>query len=136
MRALLFLLLTTVVLGVLLVTQGDNAVDVSFAIPFSTLKLGGPLYAVLTAWFGAGALVGYLVAVPGRFGASMRARRAEKQLASAETTNASTVSAVRADAAAARASAAASSGDAAETQRLADDVARGMARRDGPPRSL
>ncbi|HEX9950147.1 MAG TPA: hypothetical protein VGB53_00120 [Rubricoccaceae bacterium] len=133
MRALLFLLLITVVVGFLLATQGDNATSASFAIPFSTLKLSGPIYAMLTAWFGAGALTGYLVTVPGRFGAAARARRAEKQLASVETTNASTVSAVRADAAAARANAAASSTDAAETQRLADEVARGMARRDVPP---
>ncbi|HEX8297653.1 MAG TPA: LapA family protein [Rubricoccaceae bacterium] len=133
MRLALVLLLALAVVGILLATQDSNFAEVSLAIPFLGVNITGALFWMLAGWFGIGLVVGYLGTLPGRIGASMRARRAEKQLASVETTTASTVSAVRADAAAARANAAASSADAAETQRLSDEVARGMARRDVPP---
>jgi predicted lipid-binding transport protein (Tim44 family) len=143
MRLVLFLLLLLAVVGILLATQESNFVPVSLAIPFLGISLTGSLFWMLAGWFGIGLLVGYLGTLPGRIGAAARARRAEKQLASVETTTASTVSAAKAEAAAARADARVAdahahtadihANDAAETQRLADEVARRTAARGSVP---
>ncbi len=136
MRILLFLLVIAGFVFLLLATQPDNyGRDVQLLLPFVNMTVTGPLLAWIAGSLGAGFLLGYLAGLPGRFGAASRARRAEKQLASVESTTARTVSDVRADAAAARANAAAANQDASETQRLADEVARGVASRDVPPRS-
>lgn len=136
MRILLFLLVIAGFVFLLLATQPANYNgDVQLLLPFVNMTVSGPLLAWIAGSLGLGFLLGYLAGLPGRFGAAARARRAEKQLASVESTTARTVSDVRADAAAARANAASASHDAAETQRLADEVARGVASRNVPPRS-
>ena len=139
MRLLLFLLVIAAFVFLLLATQPANYnQDVSLRLPFVALSVTGPLLAWVAGSLGVGFLLGYLGALPGRFGAAARARRAEKQLASAETATASTVSAARADASAARADATSANRraamDASETQSLADEVARRTAeRRNVPP---
>ena len=132
MRLLLFLLVIAAFVFLLLATQPANYnQDVSLRLPFVALSVTGPLLAWVAGSLGVGFLLGYLGALPGRFGAAARARRAEKQLASAETATASTVSAARADATSANRRAAM---DASETQSLADEVARRTAeRRNVPP---
>ena len=137
MRLLLLILVALAVVGVLLATQDANFVPVTLAIPFLGIHLKGALFWMLVGWFGIGLVVGYLGTLPGRIGASMRARRAEKQLAQTEASAAQTVTSAHKDAAAASAyarsadaRAGAAAQDAAETQRLADEVAR----RTSPPR--
>ena len=129
MRLFLFLLVIAGFVFLLLATQPANYnQDVSLRLPFVALSLTGPLLAWVAGSLGLGFLLGYVAALPGRFGASARARRAEKELASVGA-----VSAARADAVEARNAASASAHDAAETQRLSDEVARRTAGRDLPP---
>ncbi len=141
MRLFLFLLVIAAAVFLLLATQSGNLdQDASLLLPFTQLSVSGPIIAWIAGSLGVGFLLGYLAALPGRFGAAARARRAEKQLEQVQTTTATSVSAARADAATARADAfsaktraAEAQHDAAETQRLSDEVARGMANRDVPP---
>ncbi len=141
MRLFLFLLVIAAAVFLLLATQSGNLDQgATLQLPFTTLQVTGTLIAWIAGSLGVGFLLGYLAALPGRFGAAARARRAEKQLESVSASTASSVSAARADAATARADAfsaktraAEAQHDAAETQRLADEVARSMANRDVPP---
>lgn len=135
MRALLFVLFLAAIVGVLLLTQDDNYTnEVALALPFTDQVWTGSVIAMLGGFFGAGVLVGYLAALPGRVGAASRARRAEKQLAQAETSGTH----ARVQAAEARAEARAAATEADEMQRLADEVARRTSStvgRDVPPRA-
>lgn len=140
MRLALFLLLLAAIVFVLLATQDGNTEWVTLQLPFMTNDVSSPLIGWIAGSLGLGFLLGYLAALPGRFGAAARARKAEKQLAQVETTATKSVTSAHADAAqAARAArsadarADAAAHDAAETQRLADEVARRTAARDVPP---
>lgn len=144
MRFTFLLLLVVLLGGALFATQDANMEPVGLAIPYTDLQLTGPLLIVVIGTLFAGYALGYLAALPGRFGAARRARRAEKRLGEAETARGATANAearaaeARAEAAGAQrdaAAARASSYDAAETQRLADEVARRTAgtQRDVPP---
>ena len=135
--ALLFLFLAAIVF-VLLATQDANYANwIPLELPFTDQSISSPLLGWIGGSFGIGLLLGYLAAVPGRFGAASRAKKAEKQLAQVEAS--------RAEAAAARAEAATSrqpvapppaapvasskptrqaGSEADEMQRLADEVAR------------
>ena len=143
MRTLLFLLVIAGFVFLLLATQDTNTSEyVDLNLPFTGTTISSPVIGWIAGSLGVGFLLGYLAALPGRFGAAARARRAEKQLASVETATASTVTAARTDAALARADARdaradarGGSADALETQRLADEVARRTAQRDVPPRN-
>ena len=129
MRLALVLLFFLVVLGVLLATQDANLTnEVRLALPFVDADWTGPVLWMIAGWFGAGLLLGYLVALPGRVGAARRARKVEKELAVA--TPAAAPAATRAPA-----TAAPSTTEADEMQRLADEVARRTetVQRDAPP---
>jgi hypothetical protein len=147
MRFALIMLLLLALAGVLLATQPLNMTAVEFALPFTGdpgLQFSGPRLVVVATTFLVGFLLGYFATLPGRVGASRRARRAEKRLGEVEAARGATATAearaaeARAEASAARRDAAAARGasyDAAETQRLADEVARRTAdvQRDAPP---
>lgn len=112
-----FLIAIIVVAGVifaLLATQPENLEVVHFRLPWIGIGVSSALTWMLAGWFAAGLLLGYFAGLPGRIGASSRARKAEKRLLRA--TEPTTL--------AERKSAVASSGDASDTQRLADEVAR------------
>ncbi|HLT46183.1 MAG TPA: lipopolysaccharide assembly protein LapA domain-containing protein [Rubricoccaceae bacterium] len=147
MRLALIILLLLALAGVLFATQPLNMDDVAFAIPFTGdpgLQFTGPRLIVVAATFLIGFALGYFATLPGRIGAARRARRAEKRLGEVEATRGAAASAearaaeARREAAVAREEAAearASGYDAAETQRLADEVARRTAdvQRNPPP---
>ena len=132
MRLALIFLFLAAVLFVLLATQDANYANwIPLELPFTDQSISSPLLGWIGGSFGIGLLLGYLAAVPGRFGAASRAKKAEKQLAQVE--------AARAEAAAARAEAATArqpvvppvapparpaGSEADEMQRLADEVAR------------
>ena len=137
--ALLFLLLAAV-LFVLLATQDANYANwIPLELPFTDQSISSPLLGWIGGSFGIGLLLGYLAAVPGRFGAASRAKKAEKQLAEVEAARAE-AAAARAEAATARhpvappvapaapvvqtAPARPAVSEADEMQRLADEVAR------------
>ncbi|HLA62870.1 MAG TPA: LapA family protein [Rhodothermales bacterium] len=92
-------------------------------------RLTAPFGVLLTGAAALGLILGLIVAAPGQFSANRRVRQAEKRLGEVESS--------RSEAAAARAQAATErvtgSGDAAETQRLADEVARRTAATTGQP---
>ena len=133
MRLTLLALFFIAVVAVLLLTQPANInTDVRLALPFTTAVWTGSVLAMLGGFFGAGLALGYLLAVPGRLGAASRARKAEKELAKAQTAGTE----ARVAAVEARASARTAGTEADEMQRLADEVARrttGVVG-DGPPR--
>lgn len=119
--ALLFLFLAAVVF-VLLATQDSNYTNwIPLELPFSDSTISSPLIGWIGGSFGIGLLLGYLAAIPGRFGAGRRAKKAEKELAKVEASRSEAASA-RAAAASSR-SASSADTDAAEMQRLADEVA-------------
>ncbi len=134
MRLALFILFLVAVVAVFLLTQPENVDNtVALALPFTSQVWTGSVIAMLGGFFGTGLVLGYLMALPGRVGASSRARKAEKQLAQAETAGTT----ARVEAAEARADARAASTEADEMQRLADEVARrttSTVGRDVPPR--
>lgn len=135
MRLALFVLFLVAVVTVFLLTQPENLNnDVALALPFTTARWTGSVLAMLGGFFGAGLVLGYLMALPGRIGAASRARRAEKELAQAQTAGTT----ARVQAAEARADARAAATEADEMQRLADEVARRTSTtvgRDVPPRA-
>ncbi|MDX1420929.1 MAG: hypothetical protein R3181_13270 [Rubricoccaceae bacterium] len=159
MRFALVLLLLLALAAALFATQDLNMEPVRFAIPYTDLFFTGPRLVVVGTTFLLGFALGYLATLPGRIGAARRARRAEKRLEKVDTARGAAISA-EAQAAEARAEAAAAHRDAeaahhdaeaahheaeaardaadldaAETQRLADEVARRTAgvQRDVPP---
>jgi hypothetical protein len=137
MRLALFILFLVAVVAVSLAMQPENVDSrnhaVALALPFTYQKLTGSALAMLGGFFGTGLVLGYLMALPGRVGASSRARKAEKQLAQAQTAGTT----ARVEAAEAKADARAATTEADEMQRLADEVARRTQTtvgRDVPPR--
>lgn len=134
MRSLLLILLVVGLAAVLLLTRPENYTEeVHLALPFTDQVWTGSVIAMLGGFFGSGLLLGYLAALPGWLGAGARARRAEKELAKAETLG----TAARVQAAEARADARVAATEADEMQRLADEVARRTSAatpRDVPPR--
>ncbi|MEM0961880.1 MAG: LapA family protein [Bacteroidota bacterium] len=117
MRLAIVLLVVVTVLGVLLATQDANLTnDVRIALPFVDVDWTGPVLWMVGGWFGAGLLLGYLVALPGRVGASLRARKIEKQLATSDEP-------VK-PSAGRKPAASSSATEADEMQKLADEVAR------------
>ena len=123
MRFAFVLLLLLAVLGILLATQDANLTnEVRIALPFTDADWTGPVLWMIGGWFGAGLLLGYLVALPGRVSASMRARKVEKQLGQTSAEKASAVHHLN-EAAPPR-PATAGPTEADEMQRLADEVAR------------
>lgn len=135
MRLALFVLFLVAIVAVFLLTQPENLNnDVQLSLPFTTQVWTGSVLAMIGGFFGGGLVLGYLMALPGRIGASSRARKAEKQLSQAETAGTT----ARVQAAEARADARAASTEADEMQRLADEVARRTSTtvgRDVPPRA-
>ena len=147
--ALIFLFLAGIVF-VLLATQDANYTDwIALDLPFTDQSISSPLLGWIGGSFGLGLLLGYLAAVPGRFGAASRAKKAEQELARVEASR-SEAAAARAEAAATRAATAPpatptavvvdtrrdpSVSEADEMQRLADEVARrtDAVKRDGTP---
>lgn len=122
MRLALVVLFLVAVLGILLATQPANLeTEVRLALPFIQADWTGPLLWMVAGWFGVGFGLGYLVALPGRLGASMRARKVEKELTKTSVEREKAVGHLNAPtpAAAARATT-----EADEMQRLADEVAR------------
>ena len=146
MRLALFLLVIAGFVFLLLATQPTNYnEDVSLMLPFVALSLTGPLLAWVAGSLGAGFLLGYIAALPGRFGASRRARQDEKELAMTEKAASAQITSAHRDAAAATSNARVADAradavayDAAETQRLADEVARrtSVSRDLPPPRNI
>lgn len=129
MRLAFVLLFFLAVLGVLLATQDANLTnEVRIALPFVDVDWTGPVLWMVGGWFGAGLLLGYLVALPGRLGASLRARKIEKQLATTSTERTKAIGHL--NQAAPRAGA---STEADEMQRLADEVARRTEAATTPP---
>ncbi len=119
--ALLFLILAAVVF-VLLATQDANYTNwIPLELPFSDSTISSPLIGWIGGSFGIGLLLGYLAALPGRFGASRRAKQAQKELSKVEASRSGAASAL--SAAASSRSASSADTDAAEMQRLADEVA-------------
>lgn len=127
-----------------------NAGPMEVIIPFTGKQITSTQPVVLISTLLMGVLIGVLASLPGRVGAGLRARKAEKRVAELEAAKSTAVRAeakaaeTRADAAEARrtavtpearAAAAEAEHDAAETQRLADEVARRTAeiQRDTPP---
>ena len=119
----------------------QNPGEMRINIPFSESQLVSTKPVVLISTLLIGVLIGWLASLPGRIGAGLRARKAEKRLAEFESARGATVQAqtqaaeARAEAAEAHREARAAELDAAETQRLADEVARRTAdtQRDVPP---
>ncbi|PAP77589.1 LapA family protein [Rubrivirga marina] len=137
MRFLLVLLFFVVVLGVLLATQDANLTnEVRLALPFVDADWTGPVLWMIAGWFGAGLLLGYLSALPGRLGASMRARKIEKELGKTSAERTKAVGHLNeADPAPPPRSPRPAATEADEMQRLADEVARRTesVKRDNPP---
>lgn len=132
--ALLFLFLAAIVF-VLLATQDANYTNwIPLELPFTNQTLSSPLIGWIGGSFGIGLLLGYLAALPGRVGAASRAKKAQKELAKVEASR-SEAAAARAEAVSSRSTPPAAPGsDAAEMQRLADEVAARTAtvKRDNP----
>lgn len=129
MRFALVLLFVVAVLGVLLATQPANLEnEARLALPFIGADWTGPVLWMVGGWFGAGLLLGYFAALPGRIGASRRARKVEKRLAETDTTDTVVVKepTPRRDT---------NPTEADEMQRLADEVARRTetVQRESPP---
>ena len=121
MRFALILVLLFALVGVLLATQPENLTnEVALSLPFVSAAWTGPVLWMLAGFFGAGLLLGYLVALPGRIGAARRARRVEKERAQTETARATAVGHLNE----ADPSPRTSPTEADEMQRLADEVAR------------
>lgn len=126
MRTLVILLFVLVILGVLLATQDANLTnEVRLALPFVDVDWTGPVLWMIGGWFGAGLLLGYLAALPGRVGASLKARKIEKQLSKTSVEREKAVGHLNeAVAPAPTARRAPAPTEADEMQRLADEVAR------------
>ena len=128
MRFALVLSLLLAILAVIFASYNPGQMEV--VIPFTGSQVVSQKPLVIIGTLLIGVVIGLLASVPGRIGATLRARRAEKELlalrggstatANVAATDAS-IAAAQAQNAAVRAEAAE---DAAETQRLADEVAR------------
>lgn len=148
MRFALILSLIIALAAVVFAMQNPGPIEL--IIPFTGKRLVSTQPVVLISTLLIGLLIGVLASVPGRLGAGLRARRAEKRLAEMEKKRveaASNVAESRADAAEAHAEAVEARAeernvevrlDAEETKRLADEVAQRTAdemarRKDLPP---
>lgn len=129
MRFALILIVLVALGGILFATQPSNLEEIRFAIPFiGTSIVGIKLWTVLGAWV-LGLFLGYLAAVPGAFSAKRRAKKVEKQLAAVqakagEATDQATAASYHATTPAGKAAANEAAADAAEVQRLADQVSK------------
>ncbi len=124
MRTLLLLLLVVIIFGVLLATQDANLTnEVRLALPFVNADWTGPVLWMIAGWFGAGLLLGYLAALPGRLGASMRARKVEKELTQTSAERSKAIDHLNDPTPSAPVRRPATT-EADEMQRLADEVAR------------
>ena len=122
MRFGLILVLIFALVGVLLATQPENlSNEVALSLPFVNAAWTGPVLWMLAGFFGAGLLIGYFVALPGRIAAARRARRVEKERAQTETARVAAVGHLNEADPALRHP---SPTEADEMQRLADEVAR------------
>lgn len=130
MRFALVLFVLLAIFVALMATLPLNREDVAFLIPYTSLQFSGPRILVLASSLGIGFLLGYLSALPGRIGASRRAKKAEQQLA--KVAPATPVAATGVPASRVQPVA---TGTASDTQSLADEVARRTAavQRDTPP---
>ncbi len=125
MRTLLLLLFVIVILGILLATQDANLTnEVRLALPFVDADWTGPVLWMVAGWFGTGLLLGYLAALPGRLGASMRARKVEKELTQTAAERSKAIHHLNDPAPAAPPARRPATTEADEMQRLADEVAR------------
>ena len=139
MRFALILSLLISLIAVVFALQNPGEMRIN--LPFSDNQLVSTQPVVLISTLLIGVLIGWLASLPGRIGAGLRARRAEKRIDEIESARGATVQAktqaaeAHADAAEARRDAQAAELDAADTQRLADEVARrtAEAQRDLPP---
>ena len=135
MRFLLVVLFFVVVIGVLLATQDANLTnEVRLALPFVDADWTGPVLWMVGGWFGAGLLLGYLAALPGRVGAARRARKIEKELDKTAVERERAVGHLNEPAPAPPPRRPAAT-EADEMQRLADEVARRTetVQRENPP---
>ncbi|WP_412060162.1 hypothetical protein [Rubrivirga sp. IMCC45206] len=124
MRLALAVLFLVAVLGILLATQPANLEnEVRLALPFVEADWTGPVLWMVAGWFGVGFGLGYLVGLPGRLGASLRARKVEKELTKTSVERQKAVSHLNEPAPPAPPTARGTT-EADEMQRLADEVAR------------
>lgn len=133
MRTLLLILVAVLVVGVLLATQDENlANEVALALPFVDAVWTGPVLWMVGGFFGVGFALGYLAGLPGRLSASMRERKARKELS--KTSDERTAAVAHLNEAEPRPRPR-SATEADEMQRLADEVARRTetVKRDNPP---
>ena len=143
MRSALVVSLVLAILAVIFATY--NGGEMEIVIPFTDSQIVAQKPIVLITTLLLGVMIGLLASVPGRIAATLRARRAEKEAlalrggapAAAPVVTDPSVAAAQARSAAsdARSASAHASTDAAETQRLADEVARRTAAIDNPPRA-
>ncbi len=134
MRSALIILFVVAVLGVLLATQPANLDnEVRLALPFIGADWTGPVLWMIAGWFGAGLLLGYVAGLPGRIGASRRARKVERELATTETKRTKAVGHLNEARPAPPTTRNPTEAD--EMQRLADEVARRTesVQRESPP---
>lgn len=137
----LALVLSLLISLVAVVFALQNPGEMRIAIPFTGSELVSSKPVVLISTLLIGVLIGWLGSLPGRIGAGLRARKAEKRITEIESARGASVQAqaqaaeARAEAAEAKRDARAAELDAAETQRLADEVARRTAdaQRSAPP---
>ena len=134
MRLVLFVSLIIALAAVVFAMQ--NPGEMSLKIPFTDSQLVSTQPVVLISTLLIGLVIGLLASLPGRIGAGLRARRAEKRLEEIGKGGASVATAtMETSEPHMEASPTASTEDASETQRLADEVAKrtAEARQSGPP---
>lgn len=123
MRFLLFVLFIFAVLVALFATQPANLEAALLQIPYVSLAITGPLLWMVTGFFAAGLALGYFAALPGRIGASRRARKAEKKLSTDSAGTSVPADAPPTSTAPAHSATTSTGGDVSDTQSIADDVA-------------
>jgi uncharacterized integral membrane protein len=138
MRSALVVSLILAILAVIFATYNGGEMEV--VIPFTDSQIVAQKPIVLISTLLMGVVIGLLASLPGRIGATLRARRAEKDLialrggAPAAAAPSAAPTDARVAASQARSAASDASVEAAETQRLADEVARRTASIDDPNR--
>ena len=134
MRLVLFVSLIIALAAVVFAMQNPGPMNLN--IPFTGSQLVSTQPVVLISTLLIGLVIGLLASLPGRIGAGLRARRAEKRLEEIEKGGApATPAKMEASEPHMEAASTTSLEDASETQRLADEVARrtGEAQQSGPP---
>ena len=134
MRLVLIVSLIIALAAVVFAMQ--NPGEMKLNIPFTDSQLVSTQPVVLISTLLIGLVIGLLASLPGRIGAGLRARRAEKRLDEIEKGGAPAAHAkMEASEPLMEAASTTSLEDASETQRLADEVARrtAEAQQSGPP---